>query len=452
MKFLIFAILSFVTASFASDRFPRPEFQTGYEIPPNDFGAAREIIFYYMDVAILFAALCLASYFVLKKRSRKGIVGLALFSIAYFGFYKKGCVCSLGAIQNITAGLSSSYTISITIFLIFILPLIFSLFFGRVFCSGVCPLGAVQDLVAFKAKRVPARLSAILGFIPHIYLGLTILFAATGAGFLICKFDPFVGIFRLGAPFGIVAWGVGILILGIFVARPYCRYLCPYGLILGWASAISKYRVKVCPDTCVNCRLCENVCPVDAILPPTVEPINERRSHAVKRLKIYFVMLPVWIAVFATSGWFSADLISTFHPDVKLLRIIELEESGTARTKSFESEALRVDADVIAVLRTNSERAKKDFKLGMLILGAYLGLILGAYLIRQSTHKKREYYDADPVTCVSCGKCYGYCPKNEMRNAECGMRNAELTPKPSSIRSLFWLLTFIPHSEFRIPN
>ena len=403
-------ITLFAMNALASDRFPRPEFQTGYEIPPNDIGTARDAVFYYMDVAVLLAALCAASYFIFKKRSRKGVIGVTLFSIGYFGFYKQGCVCSLGAVQNISAGLAGNYTISITVFLIFALPLIFALFFGRVFCSGVCPLGAVQDIVAIRTKRVPSRVSAVLGLLPHLYLGLAVLFAATGGGFLICKFDPFVGIFRLSAPFGMMLWGAGLLILGIFIARPYCRYLCPYGVILGWMSAISKYRVKICPDKCVSCRLCENSCPVDAILPSTTEPVKERRGQAVRRFKFYCVMLPIWIILLSICGWFLAEPVSSFHPDVKLLRIIELEVSGAARTRSFEAEALRVDDNVIAILRNNADRAKNNFKWGMLILGAYMGLIIGAYLIRQSTYKKRESYDTNPAACISCARCYGYCP------------------------------------------
>jgi ferredoxin len=411
LAILLFAMIA--PASASQDRFPRPEFQSGYEIPPNNLGTARSIVLYYIDVAALFAALCLATYLVFKKRSRKGILALMLFSAAYFGFFKSGCICSIGSIQNVAAGIFSDYKVSITIFLIFAMPLAFALFFGRMYCSAACPMGALQDFAALRPKRIPARLAAVLGIIPHVYLGTAILFAATGAGFPVCKLDPFVGIFRLSAPLWMMIFGAAILLTGIFVARPYCRFLCPYGVLLGWMSSISKYRVKVCPDKCVNCRLCENACPVGALRPPITELAGEPRSRSVKRLKMYIVLTPVWIIAGVIVGYLLADIASSsLHPDVKLLRMIELEQAGLA-PKSLESEALRVDENVIAQLKKRSDNAKSGFKRGMMILGAYLGIVVGVYLVRQSRYKKSEGYETDPMSCVGCGRCYGYCPKGK---------------------------------------
>jgi ferredoxin len=414
---LCVTLLAIAAPLSANDRFPRPEFQGDYVIPPNNLGEARSVILYYMDVVVLLAALCAGAYLVLKKRSRRGVLLLMLFSLAYFGFYKKGCVCSIGAIQNVTAGIFTDYAVPVTVFLIFALPLVFALFFGRIFCSGICPMGALQDLVAFKAKRVPARASAVLGIIPHIYLGVMILFAATGGGFPVCKLDPFVGIFRLSAHSGMIFFGFGLLAVGVFAARPYCRYICPYGLILGWASAVSKYRVKVCPGKCVNCRLCENACPVDAVRAPTSEATGEERAVSVKRLKTYCAMVPLWVVAGAVAGYLLADFAASFHPDVKLHRMLELEEAdaarGVARARSLENEALRVNADIIAMLKERSDAVKKKFGTGMLLLGAYLGFVASAYLVRQSIRKKRDGYEADPMSCVSCGRCYGYCPKGK---------------------------------------
>ena len=79
----------------------------------------------------------------------------------------------------------------------FMLPLVFALFSGRSFCAGVCPHGALQDLVLLKPLKVPLWLEHGLGILPFVFLGAGVLFAATGSAFIICQYDPFIPIFRL---------------------------------------------------------------------------------------------------------------------------------------------------------------------------------------------------------------------------------------------------------------
>ena len=77
----------------------------------------------YLDVAVLVAALALATYFALKKRSRKAIFITMIFALIYFGFWRKGCVCSIGAIQNVTLSFfSHDYTIPLVVVAFFVLP------------------------------------------------------------------------------------------------------------------------------------------------------------------------------------------------------------------------------------------------------------------------------------------------------------------------------------------
>ena len=65
------------------------------------------------------------------------------------------------------------------------------------------------------------------------------LFAATGAGYVICRFDPFVPLFRLTGDWTMLMTGGIFLLIGVFVSRPYCRFFCPYGILLGWLSRFS---------------------------------------------------------------------------------------------------------------------------------------------------------------------------------------------------------------------
>jgi len=428
-KYTVFLILLSITAAVVdveASRFPRPEFESGYETPITDFGHARAVALYYMDAAVLFIALCAASFLILKKRSRKGIFALAVFCAAYFGFYAKGCTCSIGAIQNVTASIFTGYAIPLSAALFFLLPLLFSLFFGRAFCSSVCPLGTVQEFVILKPKRLPQSIAAVLGFIPHLYLGTAILFAATGAGFIICRYDPFVGIFRFGAPLGMIIFGGTLLAVSTVIARPYCRFLCPYGVLLGLTSRLSKWNVRISPTTCINCRLCENACPVDAINSPSTEPVKEPRSRSMKRLKTYLLIFPLWIMLGAFTGWILSDSVSARHPQVKLSHSIEFG--------GLQSEGLRANSEVIAQLKEQSVSAKRSVKFGMILLGAYMGLIIGIYLIRQSTHKKLTEYSADSVKCIGCGRCYKYCPQGKTVELKEGQKGREGQKSPNILQ------------------
>jgi len=267
-------VLLIAGQAMAAERFPPPDFiETGHELPVLDQRPLRMPGWMeYVHLAALALGLSLAALFVLKLRSRTAIRWLSIGSLAYFGFYLGGCVCPIGAIQNVTLGLfSDSYTLPITVVLIFALPLVFSLLFGRVFCSSVCPLGAIQDLVLIRAVRVPLWLQYPLGFVPFVYLGLAVLMAATDSAFLVCRYDPFVSMFRLDGPLSIVLFGGALLLVATFIGRPYCRFLCPYGALLGLCGRVAWRRISITPDECVNCRLCEKACPFGAIRPATAE-------------------------------------------------------------------------------------------------------------------------------------------------------------------------------------
>ena len=243
----------------AAQRFPPPEFtETGHKLPGFLAPLPRGPWMEYLDVIVLLMALALAAWLALRGRSRRGLVVLGIFSVLYFGFWRKGCICSIGSIQNIAQGLAdSSFGVPASVLAYGLAPLVFALLFGRVFCSSVCPHGALQDLMLIKPVKVPVWLEHGLRLIPYVYLGLAMIFAATGGGYIICQYDPFVTIFRLSGSTLMVSCGIGLLVLGMFVGRPYCRFLCPYGVLLGMASNVAKWRVRITPDTRTPGGRCE---------------------------------------------------------------------------------------------------------------------------------------------------------------------------------------------------
>ena len=169
MKFGILVSFLFLTvtgATFGASRFPQPDFETHYSLPATQAPAPPDYVFEYLDVILLLLTLSLASYFILKKRSRKWIFALMSFSLLYFGFYRQGCICPIGSIQNVTQALfDSGYAVPISVIAFFVLPLLFSLLFGRVFCAAVCPLGALQDMMVLKPVKVQLKILEHM----HIY-------------------------------------------------------------------------------------------------------------------------------------------------------------------------------------------------------------------------------------------------------------------------------------------
>lgn len=403
-------------SSQVQERFPKPDFQSGYTRPELLTPGPRAAALEYVDIFVLAAALFLATYFAHKQRSRRNIFLLMVFALAYFGFYRKGCVCSIGAIQNVGFALfNPAYIIPVSVIIFFALPLVFALFYGRTFCAAVCPIGAIQDAVVLKPVKVPEWLTSLLGIIPYLYLGLGVLFAATGAGFIICRYDPFIGFFRFGADFNMIILGLSLLLLGTIVARPYCRYLCPLGVLLSWMSRLSRRHVRITPDECNNCRLCEESCPFGAIRKADSDAPPAGKEKDVKRLAVVLVLLPV--VVFG-SGWMGSRLdifFSRLHPTVSLSEEILMENAGKRTEMTDATKAFRASGKPSEELFAEAKAIQNRFHTGGWILGGFIGLILWIRLASLFIRRRRVEYEVDKGECLSCGRCFAYCPYEQVR-------------------------------------
>ncbi|MPQ48380.1 4Fe-4S binding protein [Marinifilum sp. N1E240] len=407
---LLILLLMDLVAFAQTQRFPKPEFESGYTQPVTSMPAPRDGLFVYLDVIVLIASLSLITWFILKKRSRTGVVAISLFSILYFGFFREGCVCSVGSVQNVVLALfNPGYHIPLSALAFFVIPLVFTLFFGRTFCAGVCPLGAIQDVFLLRPVSLKKWLQKVLGLIPYIYLGLSVLYAATATDFIICRYDPFVGIFRFNATFFMFAIGAAFLLISIFIARPYCRFLCPYGVILNLVSRVSKNHLTITPASCIQCKLCDNSCPLDAINKPVeVKQMEDKRS-ATRRFILLSLIVP---ALMIIGGW----TVSNFHENLAMVntkvRLADemLHFDPQTMTETLEIEGFRTSGQTVNELYLEAADIMKQFYYGSWILGAFIGLVFGLALAGLSTYRYREDYTPDKGDCVSCARCLKYCP------------------------------------------
>lgn len=274
---LVLVPLSSASPAVAQDDYARPvttapqpeDIGQSYQLPAVQLVRPRSAWWYLVDVVLLTLALVATALVAHRLRRRWMAVVITVASLAYFGFFRQGCVCPIGSIQNVTAALADpTLAVPFAVLLFFLLPLVAALLVGRVFCGGVCPLGAIQDLVVLRPVQLPQAVDSWGGMFKYVYLAAAIWFAAQPAAsrdFIICRFDPFVGFFRFSGTAWMLMLGGGLLLMGTVVGRPYCRFLCPYGGLLAIASRCAMKPVRITPDEELDCGLCAESCPFGAI-------------------------------------------------------------------------------------------------------------------------------------------------------------------------------------------
>ncbi len=413
-----------IAASAQADWTPIPTFEH-HELPTSSVPDVTGSVLPVIDIAAMVIALSLASYFTLFSRSRRYLLGLTIVCLGYFGFYRDGCVCPIGATQNVALGIvDTTYVVPATVVAFFVLPLVFTLFFGRTFCGSVCPLGAMQELVAVKTVAVPRWLDHSLGLLAYVYLGASVVFAATKSAFLICRYDPFVSFFRLDGNMDLLVLGTAFMVMSVFVGRPYCRYLCPYGAILRVLGCFSKWRLTITPTDCITCQMCEDVCPYGAIQPPTKPQTAPERLQGRRQLTYSIFAFPFVIGAFFLLGYSISTPLSTFNATVRLAEAMRYEETFVLDPEAGEDAVLpssdatdffRASGRPVEELYAEAVDIKSSFVWYGGVLGIWTGLVVAIKLVVLSIRKQRNDYVAEQSGCVSCGRCYFYCPVEKER-------------------------------------
>lgn len=185
-------------------------------------------------------------------------------------------MCPFGGLEAIYAWLKDGYwlrRIALSSFILFIGVALATLITGRVFCGWICPLGALNKFVSAGSRKIgikqiklPPYLDKYMRYLKYAIL-LLILSTTWKFGTLTFRdYDPWAAWMHLTAGWSELSNGMlilfGLLFVGLFVERFWCRYLCPLGAALALISRFSLIKVFREESACINCGKCTSACPV----------------------------------------------------------------------------------------------------------------------------------------------------------------------------------------------
>lgn len=152
-----------------------------------------------------------------------------------------------------------------------------SFLFRKAFCSWLCPVGTLSEYLWQLGRKLfrrnfhlPVWLDLPLRSLKYLLLGFFVWAVSAMAVDELAAF--------MNSPYGVIAdvkmlnffrhiGQTGAIILGVlavaslFVQNFWCRYLCPYGALLGFTSLFSPAKIRRNPETCIDCAKCAKACP-----------------------------------------------------------------------------------------------------------------------------------------------------------------------------------------------
>lgn len=155
------------------------------------------------------------------------------------------------------------------------LILFLSVLAGPVICGWVCPLGSIQEWVGSIGKRlfpkrfnqfVPVKIDGRLRLLRYLVLVWIVYLTARSGSLIFNDYDPYVALFEFWTeevtPGSLVILAL-TLITSLFVERPWCKYLCPMGAVLGLTNRFRLFTIHRSEHTCISCGKCDHACPMN---------------------------------------------------------------------------------------------------------------------------------------------------------------------------------------------
>lgn len=161
---------------------------------------------------------------------------------------------------------------------IFFAIILMSFLIGKSFCSWFCPVGFISEMLGNLGEKIFRRKIKMPKFLDYPlrsikYLLLAFLFytvflmmnVAALKAFLDSPYNIVADVkmyyfFAKISQFSLIVIGV-LLVLSVVFRNFWCRYLCPYGALLGLISLFSPAKIKRNAETCTDCKACTKACP-----------------------------------------------------------------------------------------------------------------------------------------------------------------------------------------------
>ena len=186
-------------------------------------------------------------------------------------------ICPFGAIvtlASLVTGQGLIRQLHPSVMVIGSVVLFLTILFGPVFCSHICPLGSIQEWIGKLGKKIfkkrynkiiPKKLHNILKYMRYVVLVLILVQTYRTATLMFANVDPYHALFHFwtgeAATAALIILGI-TLVMSLFVERPWCKYACPYGGLLGLISKVSLFKIRRSETACISCGKCDNECPM----------------------------------------------------------------------------------------------------------------------------------------------------------------------------------------------